>query len=71
VKHAWRNLSTNTAEVLVVTTPKLGRFLWEIGQFVATAGTDGALNELMSLSESYGYWMGSPQENADVGIALP
>jgi hypothetical protein len=28
------------------------------------------LNKLMSLSDSYGYWMGSPQENADVGIAL-
>jgi quercetin dioxygenase-like cupin family protein len=70
VKHAWRNLSTNPVEVLVVTTPKLGRYLWEIGQFVSIAGTDGLLNKLMSLSDSYGYWMGSPQENADVGIAL-
>jgi quercetin dioxygenase-like cupin family protein len=70
VKHAWRNLSTNTAEVLLVTTPKLGRFLWEVGELVGTADTDGLLNKLMSLSESYGYWTGSPQENADVGIAL-
>jgi quercetin dioxygenase-like cupin family protein len=67
VKHAWRNVSTNAAEVLLVSTPKLGRFLWEIGQFVATAGTAGLPNKLMSLSESYGYWTGSPQENADVG----
>ena len=70
MKHAWRNLSTNTVDVLLITTPKLGRYLWEIGQFVATAGTDGLLNKLVSLSESYGYWTGSPQENADVGIAL-
>ena len=69
-KHAWRNLSTDTVEVLLVTTPKLGRYLWETGQFVGMAGTDGLLNKLVSLSESYGYWMGSPQENADVGIAL-
>jgi quercetin dioxygenase-like cupin family protein len=70
VKHAWRNLSTNPAEVLCATTPRLGRFLCEVGQFVRASGTDGVLNKLKSLSESYGYWMGSPQENADVGIAL-
>ena len=69
-KHAWRNLSSDTVEVLLVTTPKLGRYLWKIGQFVGMAGTDGLLNKLVSLSESYGYWTGSPQENADVGIAL-
>ena len=49
VKHAWRNLSTNTAEVLLVTTPKLGCFLWEIGQFVGTAGKGGVRNKLKSL----------------------
>ena len=70
VKHAWRNLSTNAAEVLLATTPKLGRFLCDAGQFVSVAGADGALDKLMSLSDSYGYWTGSPQENADVGIAL-
>lgn len=70
VKHAWRNLSTNPAQVLCVTTPRLGRFLREVGQFVGVAGTEGVLDKLKSLSESYGYWMGSPQENADVGIAL-
>jgi mannose-6-phosphate isomerase-like protein (cupin superfamily) len=70
VKRAWRNLSTNPAEVLCTTTPRLGRFLREVGQFVGVAGTDGVLNKLKSLSESYGYWMGSPQENADVGIPL-
>jgi quercetin dioxygenase-like cupin family protein len=70
VKHAWRNLSTNPAEVLCATTPRLGRFLCEVGQFVGMAGSDSVLNKLRSLSESYGYWMGSPQENADVGIPL-
>ena len=70
VKHAWRNLSTNPAEVLCATTLRLGRFLCEVGQFVTASGTDGVLNKLKSRSESYGYWMGSPQENADVGIAL-
>jgi len=69
-KHAWRNLSTDAVEILLVTTPKLGRYLCEIGQFVGMAGTDGLPNKLESLSDSYGYWTGSPQENADVGIAL-
>jgi quercetin dioxygenase-like cupin family protein len=61
VKHAWRNLSTSTAEVLLVTTPKLGRFLWEVGGLVDTAGTEDAPNKLRSLSESYGYWTGTPK----------
>ena len=70
VKHAWRNLSTNPVEVILVTTPKLGRFLRAAGEFVRAAGREGVFDKVQNLSESYGYWMGSPQENADVGIAL-
>jgi quercetin dioxygenase-like cupin family protein len=70
VRHAWRNLSTNSAEILCATTPKLGRFLREVGEFVRAGGGDGLLEKLERLSASYGYWMGSPKENAEVGISL-
>jgi quercetin dioxygenase-like cupin family protein len=70
MRHAWRNLSTSPFEVVVTLTPKLGRFLLEIGELAETAG-DGSLPEkLHELEERYGYWSGSPEENAAVGIEL-
>jgi hypothetical protein len=62
VKHDWPNLSANPAEVLCATVRKLGRFLHEVGEFVKAGGADGLLAKLQGLSESYGYWMGSPEE---------
>jgi quercetin dioxygenase-like cupin family protein len=67
-KHAWRNQSKSPVELLIVTTPKLGRFLRELSDLVRS-GTY-SLEELSNLSDAYGYWAASPQENTEVGIAL-
>lgn len=72
-KHAWRNVSSGPALQLIVTTPKLGRFFQEIGRPV-TAGvplpspTPDALRTFFRISAEYGYWLGSPAENAAIGI---
>jgi uncharacterized RmlC-like cupin family protein len=68
VKHAWRNLSKNPLELIIVTTPKLGKFFRELNELFK----DGhySLQELQRISVTYGYWTASPQENAQVGIPL-
>jgi quercetin dioxygenase-like cupin family protein len=62
-KHAWRNPSREPAEMIIVTTAKLGRFLGE----VASAGGP---ERFLATAERYGYWNATPQENAEVGLQL-
>jgi quercetin dioxygenase-like cupin family protein len=73
-KHAWRNLSSDLFEVIVITTPRLGRFLRGLGELVRDEGRDGhsleMLQRCVEMSGCYGYWFGSPEENAAVGIEL-
>jgi uncharacterized RmlC-like cupin family protein len=74
-KHAWRNTSNEPAVQLITTTPKLGRFFQEIGRPV-TAGaplpppTLDELQHFMRVAADYNYWLGSPAENAAIGIVL-
>jgi quercetin dioxygenase-like cupin family protein len=70
MKHAWRNRHSAPAEQIVVTTAKLGRFLQELGELIRTNGEDRTMETLGRLAERYGYWLGSPQENAELGISL-
>ena len=71
-KHAWRNLSQQRSEVLITCTAKLGRFLREVGRPASDrrTPTQEQVQGLAEISERYGYWMGSPEENAAVGISL-
>jgi len=75
-KHAWRNTSSEPAVQLITTTPKLGRFFEEIGRPV-TAGSPlpppklDELQHFMHVAAKYNYWVGSPTENAAIGIILP
>jgi len=75
-KHAWRNTSSEPAVQLITTTPRLGRFFEEIGRPV-TAGaslpppTLDELQHFMHIAAKYNYWVGSPTENAAIGIILP
>jgi len=74
VKHAWRNVSGAPASLLFMTTIRLGRFLRDIGRPVATlkpsAPDPADLQRLFDTARAYGYWMGSPADNAAVGISL-
>ena len=75
-KHAWRNTSSEPAVQLITTTPKLGRFFEEIGRPVAAGmplppPTLDELQHFMHVAAKYDYWVGSPTENAAIGIILP
>ena len=73
-KHAWRNRSSDPTSALVMCTARLGRALREMGQVAVEYGSQSAspaaLQRLREISERYGYWLGSLEENVAVGIAL-
>jgi quercetin dioxygenase-like cupin family protein len=75
-KHAWRNTSSEPAVQLITTTPKLGRFFEEIGRPVAVGTplpppTLDEIQHFMHVAAKYDFWVGSPTENAAIGIILP
>jgi hypothetical protein len=51
-----------------------GRFFRDIALPVALATqgppTPADLQRMVGLTEAYGYWLGSPADNADVGISI-
>ena len=73
-KHAWRNVSDQPMESLIITTPRLGRALRELGQPVPgcerRSATPEDIERWDEVNARYGYWMASPQENAEMGISL-
>ena len=74
-KHAWRNPSPFPATVIVVTTSRMHKFFREIskpfdsGQS-AVAPTPEELQELFEAAARYGFWMGSAEENAAIGLIV-
>jgi len=71
-KHAWRNVSGEPMAALITSTAKLGRALREMGQLASEGRipTPADIQRLAEISERYGYWLGSREENAAVGIEL-
>lgn len=73
-KHAWRNRSSEPVLALITCTAKLGRALREMAKITSQNETQfpspAAIQRIVEISERYGYWLGSPEENAAVGIAL-
>lgn len=72
-KHALRNRSPLSATLVVVTTSKLYSFFHEVTKPVdrdqsAAAQTPEERQELSETAARYGYWMGSPEENAAIGL---
>ncbi len=68
-KHAWRNSSPAAASRLCVTTKKMAKFLREISVPVRDAlPSEEHAQRLRELFHAYGYWLGSPEENAAVGL---
>jgi quercetin dioxygenase-like cupin family protein len=62
VRHAWRNVSRLPAVSHLVTTATMGRFFREV------AGA--TLDEFLAISDRYGYWNATPEENAEVGLQI-
>ena len=74
VLHAHRNISDEPAVDLCVTTPRLGRFFLEVGIPITDSlqpRTPEQIAHFVETSLKYGYVLGTPEENAAVGIDLP
>ena len=72
--HAHRNISNEPAIELVITTTRLGRFFREIGRPVTHSPqppTPDELDRFVAVAAQYGYILGTPEENAAVGIETP
>lgn len=74
LKHAWRNTSDVSASVVFVVPMRLARFFREAAQPLATvkpgAPAPEELQRFLELTHAYGYWVGSPADNAAVGLTL-
>ena len=74
-KHALRNGSPLPSTMVVVTTSKLYEFFQEVtkpfdADQSATPPTPQEMEELFRTAARYGYWMGSPEENAAIGLNM-
>ena len=75
VKHALRNTSSTPTTVLLVTQEELYNFFRSIpkpveaGQMPAPPSPED-MQQLFAAAAKYHYWMGSPEENATVGISV-
>jgi hypothetical protein len=68
--HSHRNVSNKPAVELIITTARLGRFFQEIGRPVTDSlapPTPEEFAHFIEVAVSYGYVMGSPEDNAAVG----
>jgi mannose-6-phosphate isomerase-like protein (cupin superfamily) len=61
-RHAWRNVSRGPAEMFIVTTGTMARFFREVA-----ADPD----DFVEISDRYGYWNATPDENAAIGLTVP
>jgi quercetin dioxygenase-like cupin family protein len=74
VLHAHRNISTEPAVDLIVTSARLGRFFEEIGRLAIDSPAPPTVEEVAHFVETatkYGYVLSTPEENAAVGIEIP
>ena len=74
-KHALRNGSPLPVTMVIVTTSKLYQFFHEVTKRFdpdqsATPPKPEGIQEVLRAAARYGYWMGSPEENAAIGLSL-
>lgn len=75
VRHALRNTSSRPAITALVTKSDLYKFFREVAKPVdpnrrPAPPTPDVVRELFAVSARYGFWMGSPEENAAIGLEL-
>jgi quercetin dioxygenase-like cupin family protein len=75
-RHSFRNLAREPAVSLIISTVRMGHFFARIG--VAISGTRAPepitserLQHFLKVSNEFGYWNGSPADNAAVGLNVP
>lgn len=74
LRHAWRNVSNAPASTVFVVPMKLARFFRDAGRPLAAVKpgplTPEEIQRFLELTHAYGYWVGSPADNAAVGLSL-
>jgi quercetin dioxygenase-like cupin family protein len=81
-RHAWRNRSDGPAVNMICTTERIARFFREVGTAVepgrAAGGSSApappapeAIAHFVAVAERYGHWLGTPEENAALGLSMP
>jgi quercetin dioxygenase-like cupin family protein len=74
VKHAVRNASSTSVTVIAATEQGLYEFFREIAKPAqhgsAMPPSPEDMQQLFAAAAKYSYWMGSPEENAAIGIKL-
>ncbi len=75
-RHAFRNRTRVPAIAYVISTPRMARFFLEIGRIVPDGSepppvTAEAAQRFQETAQRYGYWNATPEENAEIGLALP
>ncbi|KLK89430.1 hypothetical protein AA309_31500 [Microvirga vignae] len=72
-KHALRNTSAAPMSIVLVTSASMGRFFRFVGRRVADLPpgppTAEAMGTFTTAALQHGYWLGSPAENAEIGIS--
>jgi quercetin dioxygenase-like cupin family protein len=75
IRHSLRNISASAATAIAVSRGSLYDFFRELAQPFDPAPpsqppTPEEMVRVLGLAKQYGYWMGSPEENAAIGISL-
>ncbi|GAB3676990.1 cupin domain-containing protein [Salinisphaera aquimarina] len=71
VRHALRNTANQSADLILVTNNRLGRFFREAGQLVQPGDecrppSPADLEKIQRVSQAYGYWQASPDESVAI-----
>ena len=70
----WRNVSGASVSLLFVVPMRLGRFFRDIGRPVTMANQSAPgladFQRLLEIAHAYGYWLGSPADNAAAGLSF-
>lgn len=74
-KHVLRNSSPFPAIVAIVTTSRMYEFFRELTKPFdphqpASPPTREEIQKIFEVAARYGYWMGSPEDNAAIGLGL-
>jgi hypothetical protein len=75
VRHAIRNPGSTAAACVLITEDTLYRFLRELAARIGRGAevpvpSEDVMRKLFEVAAQYGYWIGSPVENAAIGIKL-
>jgi uncharacterized RmlC-like cupin family protein len=74
-RHAFRNRADGPAISIIFTTARLAAFFREVARPLSNGKAPGVtlddIQHFLASAESYGHWNAPPEENAEIGIALP